>query len=56
MKKYGFEHNGEIYTLSDCVEICALSLAKSLFEGKETTKEHEILNALTEALLLTKGN
>ena len=57
-KPYVFEKDNEQYSLQDCVEICAVGIAESIFKNEKRAEEimqdREILNSLTNALIAIK--
>ena len=57
-KPYVFEKDNEQYSLSDCVEICAIGVAESIFKqekrAEEIMQDCKILNSLSNALLAIK--
>ena len=57
-KPYVFEKDNEQYSLQDCVEICAVGIAESIFKNEKRTEDImqdcEILNSLTNALIAIK--
>ena len=57
-KPFAFEFEGNQYTLSDCVEICAVGVAENLFkkekEVEEIMRDCKILNSLSSALMAIK--
>lgn len=57
-KPYVFEKDNEQYSLQDCVEICAVGIAESIFKNEKRAEDimqdREILNSLTNALIAIK--
>ena len=57
-KPYVFEKDNEQYSLQDCVEICAVGIAESIFKNEKRVEEImqdcEILNSLSNALIAIK--
>ena len=57
-KPYVFEKDNEQYSLQDCVEICTIGLAESIFKNEKRAEDimqdREILNSLTNALIAIK--
>ena len=57
-KTYVFEKDNEQYSLQDCVEICAVGIAESIFKNEKRAEDimqdREILNSLTNALIAIK--
>lgn len=53
-----FEKDNEQYSLQDCVEICAVGIAESIFKNEKRAEDimqdREILNSLTNALIAIK--
>ena len=57
-KPYVVEKDNEQYSLQDCVEICAVGIAESIFKNEKRAEDimqdREILNSLTNALIAIK--
>lgn len=56
-KIIGFEKNGEVYSLEDCVEFMAIKICEGLAEKKRTNeimRQCKILDSLSNALIAVR--